>query len=76
MGFFFLGILFIHCYFFSRGLPECHHLVVLTVIIVPNLKGQREQPAFHPARRTTPFRYLAPATTVPWIYEISVILYR
>jgi hypothetical protein len=60
MGFFFLGILFINGYFFSRGLPECHHLAGLTVIIVPNFKDQRVEPAFHPARRTILFRYLAP----------------
>src|SRR5260370_31749928 len=60
MGFFFLGILFINCYLFSRGLPECHHLAGLTVIIVPNFKDQRVEPAFHAARRTILFRYLAP----------------
>jgi hypothetical protein len=59
MGFFFLGMLFINCYFFSPGLPECHHLAGLTVIIVPNFKDQRVEPAFHPARRTILFRYLA-----------------
>jgi hypothetical protein len=53
-GLIFLCVLFIPGYFFFRGFPECHQMVVLPVIILPDFKNQRVEAPFHPAPLTKP----------------------